>query len=66
LYDIAKELHDKDSLALLGSGSKGVGPLVFQEGGKPYRAFLEGRIQEESYCLILHISNLELKGIIQK
>jgi hypothetical protein len=66
LYDIAKELHDKDSLALLGSGAKGVGPLVFQEGGKPYRAFLEGRIQEESYCLILHISNLELKGIIQK
>jgi hypothetical protein len=64
LYEIAKDLHDKDSLMLMGGGAKGTEPLVFQDGGKPYRAFLEGRIKEDSYLLILHLSNLELKPII--
>jgi hypothetical protein len=30
-------------------------------GGKPYNAFLEGRVKKDSYCLLLHLSNLELK-----
>jgi len=30
-------------------------------GGKPYNAFLEGRIKDDAYCLILHLSNMELK-----
>jgi hypothetical protein len=63
LFDIAKTLHDSESLMLIGSGPKGLGPLVFNDGGNPYRAFLEGRVQENKYCLILHISNLELKPI---
>jgi hypothetical protein len=49
---------------LIGSGEKGVGPLVFQNGGKAYRAFLEGRIKDNGYLLILHLSNLELKSAI--
>ena len=44
-------------------GGKGSDPLVFNDGGKPYRGFLEGRINDKSYCLILHLSNQELKGI---
>lgn len=61
LFDIAKELHDRDSLLLLRAGEKGDKPLVLYRGGKQYNAFLEGRVQGESYCLILHLSNMELK-----
>ncbi|MDH3529671.1 MAG: hypothetical protein OEQ28_08900, partial [Acidobacteriota bacterium] len=61
LFEIAKELHDKDSLMLVGGGKKGNEPLIFQRGGKGFRGFLEGRIKDESYCLLLHLSNLELK-----
>lgn len=64
LYDIAKTLADKDCMMLIGAGEKGVGPLVMTRGALPYRAFLEGRIDGNSYCLILHLTNLELKTII--
>lgn len=63
LYDMAKELYEKKALMLIGSGPKGAGPLVFSDGGTPYRAFLEGRIDGDKYCLILHLSNMELKDI---
>jgi len=63
LFEMAKELHDKESIMMIGGGAKGNEPLVFQDGGKAYRAFLEGRVKDNSYLLILHLSNLELKGI---
>lgn len=62
LYEIARELEHKDSLLLVGAGPKSNQPLVFQRGGTSYRGFLEGRTQGESYCLVLHLSNLELKA----
>ena len=62
LFNIAKTLHEKDSFMMMGGG-KGSDPLVFNDGGKPYRGFLEGRINDKSYCLILHLSNQELKAI---
>ena len=62
LFNIAKTLHEKDSFMMMGGG-KGSDPLVFNDGGKPYRGFLEGRINDKSYCLILHLSNQELKTI---
>jgi len=61
LYEIAKGLHEKDSLLLLRGGEKGDQPLVLNRGGKSYNAFLEGRIDGDAYCLILHLSNMELK-----
>ena len=61
LFEMARELADKDSMMLVGGGKKGNEPLVFQRGGRAYRGFLEGRIEDESYCLLLHLSNLELK-----
>ncbi len=64
LFAMAKELYEKQVLMLLAGGAKGNEPLIFQENGKPYRAFLEGRIKDDSYLLIMHISNLELKSII--
>jgi hypothetical protein len=63
LYNIAEELQEKKSLLMLGAGIKSNEPLVFQDGGKSYRVFLEGRISEGKYLLLLHLSNLELKGI---
>jgi len=63
LFGMARELHDKKSLMLLGAGPKGNEPLIFQDNGKPYRAFLEGRVEGEGYLLLLHLSNLELKPI---
>ena len=63
LFDMAKSLHEKESLMMLGAGEKGNEPLVFQDGGKSYRAFLEGRVKGDSYLLLLHLSNLELRVI---
>lgn len=61
LYEIASELHEKNALMLVGAGVKGNEPLIFHRGGKPYRGFLEGRIKDKSYVLLLHLSNMELK-----
>ena len=61
LFNMAKELEQADSLMLLGAGPKGSHPLVLQRGGQAYRGFLEGRTQGDKYCLILHLSNMELK-----
>lgn len=61
LFEMAQDLADKDSLMLVGGGKKGNEPLIFQRNGKGYRGFLEGRIEDQSYCLLLHLSNQELK-----
>lgn len=63
LYDMAKQLHEKNAVMLVGSGPKGMGPIVLSNGGTSYRAFLEGRIDGDKYCLILHLTNLELKAL---
>lgn len=62
LYAMAKELHEKDAMVLLGGGEKGNEPLLLSRGGQPYRGFLEGRLaQGERYILILHLTDIELK-----
>lgn len=62
LYGMAKELEESQSLMLLGAGPKGNQPLVLTKGGQQYRGFLEGRTDGDKYCLILHLSNMELKA----
>jgi len=61
LYNMAKELSDKNSVMFVGAGTKGNEPLLVTSGGTSYRGFLEGRIEDEKYMLILHLTNLELK-----
>lgn len=61
LFAIAKELEEAQSLMLVGSGPRGTNPIIFSRGGTPYRGFLEGRTDGERYCLLLHLSNMELK-----
>lgn len=61
LFNMAKELHDKDALVLIGGGEKGSDPILLSRGGQPYRGFLEGRIDKDHYILIMHLSDIELK-----
>ena len=61
LYQMAKDLDKRNALLLIRGGEKGDQPVVMNRGGKPYNAFLEGRVDGDSYCLILHLSNMELK-----
>jgi hypothetical protein len=63
LFDMAKELAEQDVMMVLGAGPKGRSPLVFRRGSTPYRAFLEGRVDGDSYALLLHLSNLEMKTL---
>lgn len=63
LFEMAKQLQDSNSLMLVGGGAKGNEPIVLSNGGTAYRGFLEGRYEGETYCLILHLTNLELKGL---
>ena len=62
LYGMAKELEAKGSLLFLGGGTKSNQPLILRRGGSQFRGFLEGRTQGETYRLVLHLSNLELKA----
>ena len=62
LFQMAKELEEKNCLLLLGAGPKSKEPLILRRGGTPHRGFLEGRTQGKEYCLILHYSNMELKA----
>ena len=66
LFDMAKKLDEKDSLMMLGGGESGKEPLVMNDGGKPYRSFLEGRVKDNKYCLILHLTDQELKSLPKK
>lgn len=61
LQDIAKTLATEKKLLLVGAGPKGQQPLTFTNNGAPYRGFLEGRVADDAYRLVLHLSNLELK-----
>jgi hypothetical protein len=63
LYDMAKQLANENVLMLIGAGKKGTDPIVVTTGGQSYRGFLEGRVIDDSYLLILHLSNIELKPL---
>jgi len=63
LYNMAKELHEAKSVVLIGAGKKGNEPILLTRGGEPYRGFLEGRIKDDMYSLILHLTDIELKPL---
>jgi hypothetical protein len=62
LHEMAKQLHDEQSLMVMGAGPRGRRPLVFRRGSTPYRGFLEGRVKGKGYILLLHLSNLEMRS----
>jgi hypothetical protein len=65
LHGLAKSLQDSQSMALVGAGPKGAGPLVLRDGGSPFRGFLygeaEGNGEHARYRLLLLLSDQELK-----
>lgn len=65
LFALAKDLHEKQEIAILGAGAKGNQPLIMREKGSPNRAFLYGEIgtgaEADRYRLLLLLSNQELK-----
>ncbi|MDC0547792.1 hypothetical protein OAO16_02420 [Opitutales bacterium] len=65
LHGVAKRLHDKNEVALLGAGPKGNAPLILRDKGSPHRAFLYGELgkggESDKYRLLLLLSNQELK-----
>ncbi len=66
LYNMARELDRTRELMMVGSGAHGQKPIVLTRGGQSYRGFLEGRVKEDKYCLILHLADIELKGVYQR
>jgi len=65
LYEMAKELEAKQALLVLSAGPKMNEPLVLTRNGMPYRGFLEGRTRDDKYLLLLHLTNLELKPVME-
>ncbi|MHA1745607.1 MAG: hypothetical protein ACTSWW_06380 [Promethearchaeota archaeon] len=65
LFELAKFLADRNQFARVFSfnpETKEPEPLVLYQGGTLFSAaFLEGRIRDKEYCLILHLSDRELK-----
>lgn len=61
LFGLAAHLAQKESLALIGSGPRGTGPLITERNATPAKGFLEGRIQGDRYLLVLHLAAFELR-----
>jgi hypothetical protein len=65
LHGLARSLHESKSMALIGAGPKGTGPLVLRDGSTPFRAFLYGEAEgsggQARYRLLLLLSDQELK-----
>lgn len=62
LRSLSEKLEKDKAMAILGAGPKGNQPLVFREGGSPYRAFLHGETGGGgTYRLLVLLSNQELK-----
>lgn len=63
LHEMASHLDEAGAMVMIGGGKNGKEPLRFSRGGLPYRAFLRGRVQGDSYLLTMHLTNLELKAV---
>lgn len=69
LYDIASKLAQSSKFAEIETFNpltKKREPLVLVDGGRKFpRAYVEGKVDGNSYCLILHLSDQELMKPIQ-
>jgi len=62
LYGLAAYLEQQDSLALVGSGPRGNGPLITERNATPMKGLLEGRTLGDRYLLVLHLAAFELRS----
>ena len=63
LRGLAAYLEQQNSLALVGSGPRGTGPLITERNATPMKGFLEGRTRGDSYLLVLHLAAFELRPV---
>lgn len=61
LYGLAAYLEQHDRLVLVGSGPRGIGPLITERNATPMKGFLDGRVAGEKYLLVLHLAAFELR-----
>ena len=60
LYGIAAHLEERQAMAQVGSGRRGIGPLILERNGPKYRGFLDGRVQGDAMRLVLYLASFEL------
>ena len=63
LFGLAAYLEQQNSLALVGSGSRGTGPLITERNATPMKGFLEGKTRGDRYLLVLHLAAFELRPV---
>lgn len=60
-YELAKQLHESGKMVLMAPiEEKKPQKIVLRTGGLPFYGWLEGRIKEDKYQLILHRTTLKL------
>jgi len=61
LHGLAAHLERRESLVLVGSGPRGIGPLVPERNALPMKGFLAGKTQDKVYQLVLYLAAFELR-----
>lgn len=61
LYGLAAYLEERDSLVLVGSGPRGIGPLIPERNAYPMKGFLGGQTRGKAYQLVLYMAAFELR-----
>jgi len=61
LFGLAAYLEQQNSLALVGSGHRGTGPLITARNATPMKGLLDGRTRRDQYLLVLHLAAFELR-----
>ena len=62
LFGLAAYLEQRDSLVLVGSGPRGVGPLIPERNAAPMKGLLAGRTRGDAYRLVLYLASFELRA----
>ena len=65
LQGLAAYLEKRKSVALVGSGPRGTGPLIPERNAQPMKGFLEGATRGNAYRLVLHLAAFELTALEQ-
>jgi hypothetical protein len=61
LHGLAAHLEQRDSLVLVGSGPRGIGPLIPERNALPMKGFLAGKTRGNAYRLVLYLAAFELR-----
>ena len=62
LFGLAAHLEQRESLVLVGSGPRGIGPLIPERNALPMKGFLAGKTQGDAYRLLLYLAAFELRN----